>query len=56
MDEVIGYGNLVYGKYTSQLPGQTAEKRYGSVPYGHIGCMDLTGAVQWKMVAAHSGY
>lgn len=56
VDEVIGYGNLVYGRYTSQIPGQTGEKRYGSVPYGHFGCKDQTGAVQWKMVTAHSGY
>lgn len=56
VDEVIGYGNLVYGRYTSQIPGQTGEKRYGAVPYGHFGCKDQTGAVQWKMVTAHSGY
>ena len=56
VDEVIGYGNLVYGRHTSQVPGQTGEKRYGSVPYGHVGCKDQTGAVQWKMVTAHSGY
>ncbi|MBI5442223.1 MAG: lipase [Deltaproteobacteria bacterium] len=56
VDEVIGYGDLVYGRYTSQIPGQTGEKRYGTVPYGHFGCKDQTGAVQWKMVTAHSGY
>ena len=56
VDEVIGYGDLVYGRYTSQIPGQTGEKRYGSVPYGHVGCKDQTGAVQWKMVTAHSWY
>ncbi len=56
VDEVIGYGNLVYGRYTSQISGQTGEKRYGTVPYGHFGCKDQTGAVQWKMVTVHSGY
>ena len=54
VDEIIGYGDLVYGKYTSQIPGQTGEKRYNTAPYGHIGCKDQTAAVQWKMITAHT--
>ncbi len=54
VDEVIGYGNIVYGKYTSQIPGQNGEKRFNSVPYGHINSKDLTGYNQWRMVKYHA--
>ena len=53
VDEVIGYGNVVYGRYTSQIPAQNGEKRYGSVPYGHINSKDLSGYYQWRMVKYH---
>lgn len=52
-DEVIGYGNVVYGRYTSQIPGQNGEKRFGAYPYGHINSKDLTGYYQWRMVKYH---
>lgn len=54
VDEVIGYGNLVYGQYTSRLPGQTGEKTFGAIPYGHINSKDLTGYNQWRMVKFHA--
>lgn len=54
VDEIIGYGDLVYGDYTSRLPGQTGEKVYSSAPYGHFGCKDLTGYYQWRMVKYHA--
>jgi triacylglycerol lipase len=54
VDEVIGYGCLVYGRYTTQIPGQNGEKRFSSVPYGHINSKDLTGYNQWRMVKYHS--
>jgi hypothetical protein len=54
VDEVIGYGNLVYGRYTSQVPGQDGEKRFNAVPYGHINSKDLTGYNQWRMVKYHA--
>jgi hypothetical protein len=52
-DEVIGYGGIVYGDYTSRIPGQTGEKVYSSFPYGHFNSKDLTAAVQYSMVRAH---
>lgn len=54
VDEVIGYGNAVYYRYTSQIPGQNGEKRFNSVPYGHINSKDLTGYYQLRMVKYHS--
>lgn len=54
VDEVIGYGDVVWGRYTSQIPGQTGEKRFGSVPYGHFNSKDLTAVNQWRMVSAHA--
>lgn len=54
VDEVIGYGNLVYGRYTSQIPAQNGEKRFTAVPYGHINSKDLTGYNQWRMVKFHA--
>ncbi|ATB30162.1 lipase family protein [Melittangium boletus] len=54
VDEIVGYGGVVYGSYTSQIPGQTGEKRYSSTPYGHFNSKDLTGAVQWSMVKNHT--
>ncbi|MCP3136778.1 lipase family protein [Pyxidicoccus xibeiensis] len=49
-DEVIGYGGVVYGDYTSRIPGQTGEKVYSAYPYGHFNSKDLTAAVQYSMV------
>ena len=54
VDEVIGYGDVVYGQYTSQIPGQNGEKRFTSVPYGHINSKDLTGYYQLRMVKYHA--
>jgi len=54
VDEIVGYGGIVYGGYTSQIPGQTGEKRYTSTPYGHFNSKDLTGAVQLSMVKNHT--
>ena len=52
-DEVIGYGGVVYGGYTSRIPGQTGEKVYSAYPYGHFNSKDLTAAVQYSMVRSH---
>ncbi|WP_452230449.1 MULTISPECIES: lipase family protein [unclassified Lacinutrix] len=54
VDEIIGYGNMVYGKYTSRIPGQDGEKKYSSVPYGHFNLKDMTAAVQYQMVKNHN--
>ncbi|QRM88606.1 lipase [Lacinutrix sp. WUR7] len=53
VDEIIGYGNLVYGQYTSRIPGQDGEKKYSSIPYGHFNVKDMTEAVQYQMVKNH---
>lgn len=54
VDEVIGYGDVVWGRYTSQVPGQNGEKRYASAPYGHFGSKDLSTYTQYRMLSAHS--
>ncbi len=54
VDEIIGYGNLVYGQYTSQIPGQNGEVRFTAVPYGHFNSKDLTGYNQLRMVKFHA--
>jgi triacylglycerol lipase len=54
VDEVIGYGCLIYGRYTTQIAGQNGEKRFSSPPYGHINSKDLTGCYQLRMVKFHA--
>lgn len=54
VDEIIGYGGLVYGEYTARLPGQTGEKKYTAYPYGHYNSKDLTASVQLAMAASHT--
>jgi triacylglycerol lipase len=54
VDEIIGYGNVVYGQYTSQIPAQNGEKRFTAFPYGHINSKDLSGYYQWRMVKFHA--
>lgn len=54
VDEIIGYGCVVYGQNTCRLPGQTGQKAYYSYPYGHFNVKDLTQAVQYNMVRFHS--
>lgn len=54
VDEVIGFGCVVYGRYTTQIPGQNGERRFSSFPYGHINSKDLTGYYQWRMVKYHA--
>jgi triacylglycerol esterase/lipase EstA (alpha/beta hydrolase family) len=54
VDEVIGYGDVVWGQYTSRIPGQNGEVVFGSAPYGHFGCKDQTGYTQWRMVKYHA--
>jgi hypothetical protein len=54
VDEVVGYGCIVYGVNTCRIPGQTGERSFSSVPYGHFGCKDLTAYYQLRMVKFHS--
>ena len=53
-DEIIGYGGVVYGSYTSRIPGQSGEKVYSAYPYGHFDSKDLTQNVQFNMVKYHA--
>jgi triacylglycerol lipase len=54
VDEIVGYGCVVYGLNTCRIPGQTGEKSFASVPYGHFGVKDLTAYWQFQMVKNHS--
>lgn len=47
-DELIGYGGLVYGEYTSRIPNQTAEQI--SATQSHNETKDLTPAAQLALV------
>lgn len=49
-DQLIGFGGLVYGSYTSRIPGQDGEKVYSGYPYGHFCIRDLSADVQVEMV------
>ncbi len=52
-DQVVGYGGVVYGRYTSRIPGQDDEKVYHGYPYGHFCTRDLSAPVQLQMVREH---
>ncbi len=52
-DQLIGFGNLVYGEPTSRIPDQDAEKVYASAPYGHFCVRDLSAPVQLEMIRHH---
>ena len=54
VDEVIGYGTIVYGTSTCRIPGQNGEVTFSTVPYGHFGTKNLTGYYQWRMVKFHA--
>lgn len=54
VDEVIGYGTIVYGTSTCRIPAQNGQRTFSSYPYGHIGVKDQTGYYQWRMVKFHS--
>jgi hypothetical protein len=49
-DQLIGFGGLVYGDYTSRIPGQDGEKVYDTYPYGHFCVRDLSADVQLEMI------
>jgi triacylglycerol lipase len=53
VDEVVGYGTIVYGVSTCRIPGQDGEKTFSTVPYGHIGSKDQSGYYQVRMVKNH---
>ena len=52
-DEVIGGGDLVWGRFTSQIPGQDGELRLSGIPYGHMNSKNLTVEQQLRMIRDH---
>lgn len=52
-DQLIGFGGLVYGNYTSRIPGQDGEAVYNGYPYGHFCVRDLSAPVQLEMIRNH---
>lgn len=52
-DQLIGFRGVVYGSYTSRIPGQDGEKVYDGYPYGHFCVRDLTAPVQLEMIRDH---
>ncbi|WP_081413835.1 lipase [Eisenibacter elegans] len=52
-DQLVGYGGVVWGNLTCQIPGQNGEVRFTTIPYGHFNCKDLTGYQQLRMVKFH---
>lgn len=54
MDDLISYGDLVWGQYTSAIPGQTDQKVLTSYEYNHMGCRDKTLDLQYQAITKHS--
>jgi pimeloyl-ACP methyl ester carboxylesterase len=52
-DQLVGFGGLVYGSYTSRIPGQDGEMVFGGYPYGHFCVRDLSAQVQLEMIRHH---
>ena len=52
-DQLVGFGGLVYGDYTSRIPGQDGEAVYNGYPYGHFCVRDLSVPVQLEMIRNH---
>jgi hypothetical protein len=50
-DEIIMYGDVVWGQFTSEIPGQNGEV---VTTLGHDQCKDNTGYNQWRMISAHA--
>jgi len=47
MDDLILYGDLVYGRYTSSIPNEDTTKIYKTPQYTHIHMRDETAAEQY---------
>lgn len=54
VDQIIGFGGLVYGRYTSRIPAQDGEIVFDAAPYGHFNAKDLTPTAQLQMVKYHA--
>lgn len=50
MDDLIGAGDLVWGRYTSSIPGETNRLILKAAKYTHIGTRDLTVEEQYLAI------
>lgn len=53
-DELIGYGDVVWGQYTSEWPTITSSVVYNTAEYTHMGIRDLTKQTQYSLITKHS--
>jgi len=53
MDDVILYGDIVWGQYTSSIVGEDDTKIYTTADYTHIHLRDNTAALQLSLVRDH---
>ncbi|HWW62667.1 MAG TPA: alpha/beta fold hydrolase [Thermoanaerobaculia bacterium] len=53
VDEIIGFGTIVYGQSTCRIAAQNGEVVFNTAPYGHFGVRDLTAYNQWRLIKAH---
>lgn len=53
-DDLIGYGDIVWGKYTSEWPTMTQSKVYKTPEYTHMHMRDYTKDVQYNLLTKHS--
>ncbi len=53
VDQLVGGACKVWGKNTCRIPRHSGEKKFSSVPYGHLGLKNLTGYYQYRMVHDH---
>ena len=51
-DDIIGFGDIVYGAYTSEIPAETGEKIYSTLD--HFGAKDSSADVQFQMITTHT--
>ena len=49
-DDVILYGDLVWGQYTSRIPSQTGEQQFNQIDYSHFHLRDWTAQNQYDLI------
>ena len=53
-DDLINYGDLVFGQYTSMFPTVDTYKLFDTPQYTHINMRDLTKDLQYQLITTHS--
>jgi len=53
-DDLILFGDLVWGKYTSEFPTQDKSVIYNTPKYTHFAMRDLTADVQFSLATQHT--